>query len=162
MAGLLIAGALGSCSATPEVAGSHEPELANAPTRVRALTQDQYFNSLAYIFGQDARLDARFPPFRRTDGLLALGASAAGVTTSGVEKFQHTAQLIATQVVDVSHRDFVLSCKPKSLTASDAACATQFIKATARLLYRQPLSDQKLATAVGAANEAADRVHDFY
>ena len=173
LTGVLVAVALASCSgktetasvskAKPEAAVAlQEPAVANAPARVRVLTQDQYFNSLAYVFGPDARLDSRFPPFRRTDGLLALGASAAGVTASGVEKFQHTAQLIAAQVVDVRHRDFLVPCKPKSLTEPDAACATAFIKATSRMLYRKSLNDEKLASVVGAANEAATRVHDFY
>jgi hypothetical protein len=173
-AGLLVAVALASCSGKPEtvavtskdapakVAAAAEPEVTKAPARVRVLTQDQYFNSLAYVFGPDARLDSRFPPFRRTDGLLALGASSAGVTASGVEKFQHIAQIIAAQVVDVRHRDFLVPCKPKSLDAPDAACATQFIKATGRMLYREPMSPEKLATAVSAANEASGRVHDFY
>src|SRR4051812_22888318 len=144
MAGLLIAGVLGSCSATPEVAGSHEPELANAPTRVRALTQDQYFNSLAYLFGQDARLDSRFPPFRRTDGLLALGAASAGITPAAVEKFQHTAQIIAAQVVDARHRDFLIPCKPASAAAPDEACAAKFLKATGQVLFHQPMAPEKL------------------
>ncbi len=170
-AGVLAALVLAGCSAKTETSAgakpqaavtAPEPPIANAPLRVRVLTQDQYFNSLAYVFGPDARLDARFPPFRRTDGLLALGAGAAGVTASGVEKFQHTAQLLAAQVVDVRHRDFLVPCKPKSTTASDEACATQFIKATGRLLYRAPMTPEKLAATVGAANDAADKVHDFY
>jgi hypothetical protein len=173
LTGVLVAGALASCSGKPETAAvskarpeavvaSQEPAVANAPARVRVLTQDQYFNSLAYVFGPDARIDSRFPPFRRTDGLLALGAASAGVTASGVEKFQHLAQIIAAQVVDARHRDFVIPCKPASLTAPDEACATRFINATARLLYRQPLSKEKLATAVSAANDAAGSMHDFY
>jgi hypothetical protein len=174
-AGILVALVLTNCSGKPETvavtskdapakiaAAAAEPDVTKAPARVRVLTQDQYFNSLAYVFGPDARLDSRFPPFRRTDGLLALGASSAGVTASGVEKFQHIAQIIAAQVVDVRHRDFLVPCKPKSLDAPDAACATQFIKATGRMLYREPMSPEKLAVAVTAANEASGRVHDFY
>ena len=171
LTGVLVAAALASCSGKPETASKAKPETAvaaqepavsKAPARVRVLTQDQYFNSLAYVFGPDARIDSRFPPFRRTDGLLALGAGSAGVTASGVEKFQHLAQIIAAQVVDERHRDFVVSCKPASMAAPDEACATQFLNATGRLLYRQPLSKEKLAAAVSAANEAAGRFHDFY
>lgn len=169
-AGALIAVTLASCSVNPEataeksaaLAGTAEPLLVHAPARVRVLTQDQYFNSLVYLFGSDARTDSRFPPFRRTDGLLALGAASAGVTASGVEKFQHAAQLIAAQVVDVRHRDFLIPCKPASVTAPDETCATQTIKATGRLLYRKPMTAEKLAVTVKAANEAAGRLNDFY
>ncbi|MBX7199860.1 MAG: DUF1588 domain-containing protein [Rhodospirillaceae bacterium] len=174
-AGVIAAVSLAACSGKTETASAKpqavaaasapataEPQLTKAPARVRVLTQDQYFNSLAYVFGPDARIDARFPPFRRTDGLLALGAAAAGVTASGVEKFQHAAQLIAAQVVDVRHRDFLVPCKPKSVMEADPACAAQFISATARLLYRAPMAPEKLATTVAAANEAAGKVHDFY
>ncbi len=167
-AGLFIVAVLSSCSSDTggtsdkSVSATAEPPLAQAPARVRVLTQDQYFNSLTYLFGSDARTDSRFPPFRRTDGLLALGAASAGVTASGVEKFQHAAQLIAAQVVDVRHRDFLIPCKPASVMAPDAACATQTIKATGRQLYRKPLTEEKLAVTVKAANEAAGRLNDFY
>lgn len=166
LVGLALAGCSGkaetAASKPQAAAASPEPALASAPTRVRVLTQDQYFNTLAYMFGPDARLDSRFPPFRRTDGLLALGAAAAGVTGSGVEKFQHSAQLIAAQVVDVRHRDFLVPCKPKSVSEADEACASQFLSATGRLLYRQPMNPEKLAATVSAAGEAAGRIHDFY
>lgn len=168
VAGLLVVGALASCSGSTEGAANKsgaaiaEPPLTSAPTRVRVLTQDQYFNSLTYVFGEDARTDSRFPPFRRTDGLLALGAASAGVTASGVEKFQRAAQLIAAQVVDVRHRDFLIPCKPASATAPDTACATATIKATGRQLYRKPMTAEKLAVTVKAANDAAARLNDFY
>ncbi len=165
-AGLLIAAALASCSGSPggapDTPATAEPPLAQAPARVRVLTQDQYFNSLIYLFGSDARTDSRFPPFRRTDGLLALGAASAGVTASGVEKFQHAAQLIAAQVVDVRHRDFLIPCTPKSVNAADPACATQTIKVFGRQLYRKPMTEEKLAVTARAANEATGRLNDFY
>ena len=74
-AGVLVAVALASCSGNPEgaadksaaVTTAPEPPLPEAPARVRVLTQDQYFNSLVYLFGSDARTDSRFPPFRRKD-----------------------------------------------------------------------------------------------
>ena len=44
------------------------------------MTQEQYANSLGYIFGPDLRVDTRFAPMRRTEGLLANGAAFAGVS----------------------------------------------------------------------------------
>jgi hypothetical protein len=45
------------------------------PQRVRLITQQQYLNTLTYIFGPDLRIDARFPPPVRVDGLLASDAA---------------------------------------------------------------------------------------
>lgn len=166
--GLLVVSALASCSGAPDESADKsaiaiaEPAFTRAPARVRVLTQDQYFNSLTYVFGEDARTDSRFPPFRRTDGLLALGAASAGVTASGVEKFQRAAQVIAAQVVDVRHRDFLIPCKPASVTAPDTACAAATIKAIGRQLYRKPMTVEKVAVTVKAANDAASRLNDFY
>src|SRR5688572_14733344 len=76
---------LGSCSgpaadgsaasakpAAEAVSAVSEPETAGSAKRLRLLTQDQYLNTLAYVFGPDVRPDAYFPPAQRTDGLLSL------------------------------------------------------------------------------------------
>ena len=63
--------------------------------RVRLISQEQYFNSLAYVFGPDISVAAHFTPFRRTDGLVATGASVAGVTAGQIDEFQRTAIAMA-------------------------------------------------------------------
>src|SRR5688572_32921160 len=86
---LLAAFALVSCSApssqdqaAPAAAAKSATalpaEAKGVPQRVRLMTQEQYMNSLAYIFGPDLRVDTRFAPMRRTEGLLANGAAFAG------------------------------------------------------------------------------------
>src|SRR5262249_21311301 len=68
------------------------PQQATQPLRVTLLSQDQYFNLLAYLFGPDIRnVGAHFAPFIRTGGLLEVGAFSAGVSTEQVEEFQRTA-----------------------------------------------------------------------
>lgn len=152
----LAALALEGCS------GTAEPEVPPAPPRMRLITTQQYLNTLSHIFGPSINLEVKFPPLKRTDGLLANGAAAAGVTASQLEQFQRAAAGIAAQLVDAEHRNFLIPCKPASESAADPACATKFIEQTGRLLHRRALSQEEAATYVKDAGLAADRLKDFY
>ncbi len=88
-----------------------EPADAASPVRVRLISQEQYFNSLAYLFGPDIAVAAHFAPFRRTDGLFAIGSASAGVTLGQMQEFQRTAGAIADQVVSAEHRHFAPLCE---------------------------------------------------
>jgi hypothetical protein len=147
---------LGACMRTPE------PEIPGSPPRVRLITTQQYSNTLAHIFGPSVNLDVKFPPLKRTSGLLANGAASAGVTASQLEQFQRAAASIAGQVVDAEHRNFLIPCKPAAEDAADPTCATKFIAETGRLLYRRALSDAEVADYVKEAGTAAGRLKDFY
>ncbi len=80
---------------------------------MRLISQEQYFNSLAYVFGPDIRVAAHFAPFQRTDGLLASGGASAGVTLSQMQEFQRAASSLAEQVVSPSNRAFLIPCTPR-------------------------------------------------
>lgn len=139
-------------------------EAANAtsPARVRLISQEQYLNTLAYVFGPDIRIAPHFAPFRRTEGLLEVGSSGAGVTMGQMQEFQRTAGAMAEQVVSPEHRNFLVPCKPKRDNAADARCAAQFLSSVGRLLYRRPLAKGETENLVAAAGAAADRLKDFY
>jgi len=135
---------------------------ATSLARVRLLSQEQYFNSISYIFGPDIKVAAHFSPFRRTTGLLEIGASSAGVTSGQLDEFQRTASDLAEQVVSPEHRAFGIPCTPADATRADRRCATQFLSTVGRLLYRRPLSGPLLNTTVDSADNAAGRLKDFY
>jgi hypothetical protein len=157
LAGALFAGlALAGPSEVPE------PEVPASPPHLRLMTAEQYRNSLAYIFGPSVNLDVKFPPLRRTNGLLANGASVAGVTASQLEQFQHAAAGVAAQVVDANHRDYLIPCKPADKKKADATCARKFLRRTGRLLNRRALRDDELDSYVQHAGSAADSLKDFY
>ena len=137
------------------------PDVASM-ARVRLLSQDQYFNSIGYIFGPDIGVAAHFAPFRRTQGLLEIGASSAGVTTGQIEEFQRTASAIGEQVVSPEHREFLVPCTPKDAAHADRRCAAQFLGSVGRLLYRRPLRAEELTATLDQADEAANRLKDFY
>src|SRR5690349_21325502 len=62
------------------VAARHrEPDSKGTPASLRLLTQQQYLNTLSYVFGPNVQPTTRFAALPRTDGLLASGAATAGL-----------------------------------------------------------------------------------
>jgi hypothetical protein len=169
---------LGGCSQSPSdtasantaaVAVDAGPDI-GSPARVRLLTDEQYDNMIADVFGSDIKPGKPIPPMRRTDGLLESGAASVGVTAGQMMQFQRAAATVAAQVVDngnierelPAHRDYLVPCKPKDEKAPDDSCARQFISSTGRLLFRRPLTDAKLKEFVGQAHDASVKLKDFY
>ena len=132
--------------------------------RTRLLTGEQYANTIAQVFGEDISesILPPMPPMARTDGLLASGAAFAGVTSDQISQIQLSAASVAEQVVDEDHRDFLIPCRPESISAGDSACARQFLGETARLLYRRPLDEARLTELVDIASYATEQTEDFY
>src|SRR5262245_30360156 len=85
-----LAGAAGTAPAPGDLP-STGPADAATPARMRLISQEQYFNSLGYVFGPDIQVAAHFAPFARTDGLVASGSASAGVTIAQMQEFQRTA-----------------------------------------------------------------------
>ena len=172
--GLVAAFALASCSspdarvagtpskAAAKVVATKEPDGEASPRRLRLMTQEQYLNTLAYVFGPDIKPETHFAPVQRTDGLLANGTAKAGVTDSQLELYQKTAALVAGLVVKPERRDFLIMCKPADEKAADRACAGRFLADIGRLLYRQPLTTAKVNDLVEQASSSAEKLKDFY
>lgn len=138
------------------------PADAASLARVRLISQEQYFNSLAYVFGPDIAISAHFAPFQRTDGLLEIGASSAGVTSGQMQEFQRTAAALAASVVSPEHRNFLIPCTPRHEKSADKRCAEKFLTSVGRLLYRRPMSRDAQKRIVDEADDAATRLKDFY
>ncbi|MGE3336120.1 MAG: DUF1592 domain-containing protein [Rhodospirillaceae bacterium] len=163
------AAALVSCSSPPQEAAAHaaavrasEPATEGSMKRLRILTEAQYLNTIAYVFGPDIRPVATFPPAQRTDGLIALGTSRGGVTTQQLELYQKAALTVAQMALDPQHRAFLMPCKPASEAAADRACAAEFLAEKGRLLNRRPLTETELNAFVTQAVNSADGLKDFY
>jgi hypothetical protein len=156
----LLAGCLVSCSDSV----GRGPEQSDSPLRARLISSTQYSQTIANIFGADisAAVPSPLPPFARTEGLLATSADSIGLTSDQLGQVQQAASAIAAKVVDESHREFLIPCKPADIKAADAPCATVFIKDIGRLLYRKPLPEERLTALVAAAGKAADETKDFY
>jgi hypothetical protein len=142
--------------------GPREPDNAGAPPAVQRLTEAQYRQIIADVFGDDIRVAGRFEPMVRKDGLIEVGAGAAAVTPSGFEQFDTVARSIAEQLVAPERRGRTISCKPQVDTAPDDACAGQVLAKYGRLLFRRPLSSDELSARVAVAHAAARDSGSFY
>ena len=148
-------------SAAPEPMQTGPADAATA-ARMRLISQEQYFNSLSYVFGPDITVGAHFAPFRRTDGLLANGSSSAGVTIAQMQEFQRTANSLAEQVVSPANRAYLVRCTPRRDTSADRDCARDFLLPVGRLLFRRPLDKALADQVVSRSVESANELHDFY
>jgi hypothetical protein len=128
----------------------------------RRLRPDQYRRVIADVFGPTIRIDGRFEPDVREDGLFAVGAGHVGVTSAGMEQYDAMARGIAAQVVSEEHRGTLIPCRPQSATAPDDACAARFFAQAGPLLYRRPLTRGELDSSVALARIAAQTLKSFY
>jgi hypothetical protein len=161
-AAALLMPSFGAAAASKDVAAKAAETSVGTPLRLRLLTTQQYVNTIQYFFGPDIKIDVKFAPLARTDGLLLAGSSLAGVSGAQVEIYQKVASVVATQVLSPERRETLLPCKPKSDKAADNACASKFLGDVARYLYRAPLSKERLAQLVEEAGQTADQLQDFY
>jgi Protein of unknown function (DUF1592)/Protein of unknown function (DUF1588)/Protein of unknown function (DUF1595)/Protein of unknown function (DUF1585)/Protein of unknown function (DUF1587) len=130
---------------------------------MRRLTEAQYRNTIADIFGPDIRVSGRFEPIvRPAHELIASGARDASISPSGLEQFDAIARVIAAQVFDEAHRGLFVPCAPKDAKAADAECAGAVLAPLGRYLFRRPLTPSEQAFYVKLAGEAAGPTESFY
>ena len=122
--------------------GTREPESPGTEALVSLMTAEQYRNSLSYIFGPGIDLNVEFAPVARSEGLLANSAAVAGVSSAQLQGIQGVASSVARQVVDATHRNYLVPCEPQALNEADDACARQFLSRVGRLLFRRALSER--------------------
>lgn len=155
-------GAGGLQAATEPSAAASEPAIAGGPPTFRRLSEDQYKRAIAQIFGEDIPVPGRFEPPVREDGLLAIGSSKVVVTTGGLEQYAIRAREISARVLDDAHRKQFLQCEPQTPTAFDDACARQFLGKYGRLLFRRPLTEKEMTSALTLSRQASEKVGNFH
>jgi len=129
---------------------------------LRRLTESQYRNSIADIFGPDILVQGKFEPDSRVGGLLAASSSILSITPAGFEGYAKIADGIARQVVDEKHRGKLLACTPKSPNAADRGCASQIFAKYGLQLFRRPLTADELKTRLDAADAVTKQSGNFY
>jgi Protein of unknown function (DUF1592)/Protein of unknown function (DUF1588)/Protein of unknown function (DUF1585)/Protein of unknown function (DUF1595)/Protein of unknown function (DUF1587) len=129
---------------------------------LRRLTESQYRNSIADIFGPGIVVQGKFEPDRRIGGLLASSGTTLSITPAGFEAYAKMADGIARQVVDEKNRGRLIACTPKSATAPDRACAGQVLEQYGLLLFRRPLTQVELKARLDAADTATKLSNNFY
>ena len=150
--GVLVLGACGKSEVANE----------GGPPNFRRLTETQYRNVIADIFGPKITVGGHFDPLVRTNGLLQVGARTAPVTPAGFEEYDRLARAVANQVVAPENRDFLLPCAPQSPGAADEKCAQQFYGSVGELLYRRPLTPVEIQVPTALAKAATEKSGNFY
>ena len=141
---------------------SKELAATGGPPVMRRLTESQYRATVADIFAPDIPIVGRFERGLRTDGLIAVGTSEAGMSAFSVEQYDASAHGIAAVVVSKERRDKLVPCQPKSETTFDKACATQVVEHYGPLLFRRPLTSQETKRFVETARLGQERLGNFY
>ena len=96
---------------------------------VRRITETQYRHTIADVFGPEIKINARFEPEKREEGLLAIGSAQLSLTSSGFEQYFALASSISDQVLgDKAEEPQSVQCKPADPAQADDACARQFIE----------------------------------
>jgi hypothetical protein len=129
---------------------------------MRRLTEAQYRNAIADIFGPDITVAGRFEPIvRPVHELIASGSRDAAISPLGLEQFDAMARNIAVQVFDDRHRSQFVPCHPQDLAKAEDRCATATLAPLGRYLFRRPLTPHELALYVKMAGTAAGAMGSF-
>lgn len=154
------------CVAPPLASLAAPKPAAAAPVHVmvamRRLTESQYRNAIADVFGPEIAINGRFEPGRRDAGLLAVGNRDLSVTSAGFEQYYAIARSVADQALDAKRRERTLACRPADPKAADPACAARLVRDYGALLFRRPLTQAEVDGRVAVANKAALQTGDFY
>lgn len=149
-------------SSAPPAAPTEEPQAGGGPALVRRLTEAQYRATIADVFAPDVPIAGRFERGLREDGLIAVGTSHGGMSAFAVEQYDASARGIAADVTSEKRRFQFVPCQPKSDTAFDRACASQFIEKYGTRLFRRPLSAEERERFVGVAQAGQQRLGSFH
>ncbi|GLR87584.1 hypothetical protein GCM10007857_42950 [Bradyrhizobium iriomotense] len=128
---------------------------------MRRLTQQEYRNSIADIFGKEIEVRGAFEPTIRIGGLQAASTSVLSVTPVGFESFTNMADSIAIQVTGEKYRA-KLPCAPNASREPDDGCTAQILSHYGRMLFRRPLTQEEIASAVNLSRGLAKSQNDFY
>jgi hypothetical protein len=129
---------------------------------LRRLTEQEYRNSIADIFGKDIVVQGVFEPGKRIGGLIEASSAILSVTPVGFDSYSKMADSIAVQVASEKNRGRLVPCKPQSATAPDDACASQFLSEYGLMLFRRPLTGDELKSRVKLAENMTRATGNFY
>src|SRR5262249_23172344 len=144
--------------AAAQAADHQGPKLTLVATR--RVTELQYRHAIADVFGPAIKVEGRFEPELRKDGLLAIGASEVSISDAGFAQYFAIARSIADQVLlntptqeaqkatVQAARDKIVPCAPAKADAPDGACAEKFVRIYGERLFRHPLADKDVASRV--------------
>jgi hypothetical protein len=157
--GANILGAIAVQAATPAQGAAPAPAM---KVGVRRITETQYRHTIADVFGPAVKVEARFEPERREEGLLALGSAMLSLTSSGFEQYFALGRSISEQVLSDDKRKAAVGCEPIDPSKADDACTRQFVAHYGELLLRRPLTPAEIQSRLKVSARGANEAGDFY
>jgi hypothetical protein len=161
---MVVVPAIASTLWSQSIASTRVDELSTqgALSAMRLLSQSQYTNTIAGIFGDHIVTNVRFSPVQRIGGLTAIGARSTIMTIGALEPLENSARLVATQIVSETNRELLIPCRPTAVDARDDECAQNFLGHVGGLLFRRPLTHAELDNVVDIAGLSVGEAGDFY
>src|SRR5262245_32890736 len=129
---------------------------------LRRITEAQYRRTIADVLGPEIKINARFEPEKREEGLLAIGNAELSLTSSGFEQYFALAISISEQALGEKQRARSVPCKPANPNQADDVCARKFIESYGERLFRRPLTESETLARLKTASAGAERSGDFY
>jgi len=155
----------GGSTQAASVTAPPAPTMMNALSNIvglRRLTETQYRNTIADVFGPDIVVSGRFEPIVRPEhGLIAAGTRDSSISPAGLEQYDAMARNIAGQVFGKNRAQFV-RCGPADEKQADAACASAVLTPLGRYLFRRPLTVDEQAFYVKLATDTVPNAGSFY
>jgi hypothetical protein len=130
------------------------PPVEPGPPILRLLSEDQYRNIIADVFGPHIRVTGRFNPLFRTNGLRSLGARSAEITPASMENFERMAQLISEQIFVPGNRRSIMPCELSQGEDLKQACVREALSLFGELLFRRPMTEVDISTYLAVAEDA--------
>jgi hypothetical protein len=134
---------------------------ATPQSSVRRLTEAQYRNVIADVFGSDVDVVGRFEPDMRVDGLAAVGSSAVSITAGGLEQYDAIARHVVAHVFAPENRARLVGCAPGAKDPDGAVCAADVIKRIGLRLFRRPLTVAEVRADVAQTLSSAGELGNF-
>jgi len=127
----------------------------------RRLTESQYRNTIADVFGPEIQITGRFEPERREHGLFAIGSTELSISSGGFEQYYAMGRAVADQAFAEKSREKVFGGAPANAEAPDDAKAAEFIQHYGKKLFRRPLTEAEVAARVALANRGATQAKSY-
>jgi hypothetical protein len=170
-----IAAALVACTfaATPPTANAQSVEPAAKPpaaatealagiVATRRVTESQYRQTIADVFGSEIEVNGRFEPEQREHLLLAIGGSTLSISAAGFDQYFAIAKSVSEQVLDEKRRAKFVTCQLADPKGIDDQCTSEFVKRYGRKLFRRPLTNEEVQPRVALAAEGSRQNSDYY
>ena len=146
--------------AVREAAVLQEPQGVGSPLTMRRLTEQQYRNSIAAVFGTDIQINGRFEPDQRTSGLAAVGSTSSSISPTGFANYVALGKDIAEQALASAQLRPLTACGRTDQRGLDRSCTSRALADLGEKLYRRPLTKAELTNITRLALQGSKTLGD--